>query len=69
MTATQLARQALRHAMQSAPYLSRNVIKDIARAHLALAVLLMDESTPDNVKMMRLEDGFCAIRELMESEQ
>lgn len=68
MTASELARHALREAMKAGPYLSRNVIEDIARARLALSVISMDESTPAAVRLMRLEDGFSVIRELMEGE-
>jgi hypothetical protein len=65
MTATQLARDAVREARKAAPYLSLNVIEDMARARLALAVLLMDDSTPAAVRLMRLDDGFSAIREII----
>jgi hypothetical protein len=65
MTATELARQAVREARQAAYYLSPQVVCDIARARVALAVLSMDESTPAAVRLMRLDDGFSAINELL----
>ncbi len=69
MTATQLARDAVREARKAAPYLSLSVIEDIARARLALAVLLMDDATPAAVRLMRLDDGFAAIRETLYSNE
>lgn len=69
MTATQLARDAVREARKAAPYLSLSVIEDVARARLALAVLLMDDSTPAAVRLMRLDDGFAAIRETLYSDE
>jgi hypothetical protein len=32
-------------------------------------VVLMDESTPAEVRLMRLEDGIAAIREILEGQQ
>jgi len=69
MTATQLARLAVASARKAAPYVSADVVQDIARARLALAVVLMDESTPAEVRLMRLEDGIEAIREILEGQQ
>ena len=69
MTATQLARLAVAAARKAAPYVSADVVQDIARARLALAVVLMDESTPAEVRLMRLEDGIAAIREILEGQQ
>jgi hypothetical protein len=64
MTATELAREAVREARQAAYYLSPQVVCDIARARVALAVLAMD-GTPAAVRLMRLDDGFSAINELL----
>jgi len=69
MTATQLARLAVAAARKAAPYVSADVVQDIARARLALAVVLMDESTPAEVRLMRLDDGIAAIREILEGQQ
>ena len=68
MTATQLARLAVAAARKAAPYVSADEVQDIARARLALAVVLMDESTPAEVRLMRLEDGIAAIREILEGQ-
>ena len=65
MTATELARDAVRDARQAAAYLAPQIVEDMARARLALAVLAMDDSTPAVVRLMRLEDGFAAIREIL----
>lgn len=65
MTATELARDAVRDARQAAAYLAPQIVEDMARARLALAVIRMGDDVSAGVRLMRLEDGFAAIREIL----
>jgi uncharacterized protein GlcG (DUF336 family) len=65
MTASELAREAVNQARQYAPFLSVHIVEEIARARLALAVNHMDDSIPAAVRLMRLDDGFSVIHELL----
>jgi hypothetical protein len=65
MTATEIARAAVRDVRQAATFLSPQVVENLARARVAMHILAMDNSTPANVRMMRLEDAIRAIPEFL----
>lgn len=65
MTATEIARKAIRDTQHLAGIVSHTVRERLAIAEVAITVACMDESTHAAVRLMRLEDGIAAVRELL----
>lgn len=65
MTATEIARQAVRDTQHLAGIVSDDVRVQMAIARVAIVVAGMDDSIHAAVRLMRLEDGIAAVRELL----
>ena len=65
MTATEIARKAVRDTQHLAGIVSNAVRERLAIAEVAITVTCMDESTNATVRLMRLEDGIAAVREML----
>ena len=66
MTATEIAGKAIRDTQHLAGIVSYTVRERLAIAEVAITVSCMDESTHAAVRLMRLEDGIAAVREMLE---
>lgn len=66
MTATEIARKAIRDTQHLAGIVSYTVRERLAIAEVAITVSCMDESTHAAVRIMRLEDGIATVREMLE---
>lgn len=63
MTATELARAAIKATESSAAFVSRQVRRQMAVAYVATVVVGMDDSIDPAVRLLKLQDGIAAVHE------
>lgn len=65
MTASEIARAAVRDTAASAPFVSPDVRERLAIAAVAIVIDGMDDSISPAVRLMRLSDAIATVREIL----
>lgn len=68
MTATEIARAAVKDTAAAAAFVSPDVRAKLAVAYVATVVAGMDDSISATVRMLRLQDGIAAVYEILNAD-